>query len=163
MENDLALLSSLVSHMRQAVRQRRICDETDSIRVATGIDEALLNAYYHGNLEVDSILKIEDCDAFHQLADRRIQERPYRDRRITVTARFSPTDAIFIIHDDGPGFNPEELPDPTDPDYLQRPSGRGLLLMRAFLDEVKFNDVGNEVTLVKRKNQQTAGDDEVDE
>ena len=42
-----------------------------------------------------------------------------------------------------------QLPDPTDPEYLDRPHGRGLLLMRTFADVVRFNDVGNEVTLVK--------------
>ena len=43
------------------------------------------------------------------------------------------------------------LPDPTDLEYLDRPSGRGLLLMRAFMDEVRYNPIGNRVALVKRR------------
>lgn len=149
LENDLALLSALVSQLRQEVEERGICDHNAAIRVATGLDEALLNAYYHGNLEVDSVLKQDSFDAFYVLAAKRKCEHPFCDRRINVTARFSPNDATFVIRDDGHGFHPDDLPDPSDPQYLERPSGRGLLLMRSFVDEVIYNDVGNEVTLVK--------------
>ena len=46
---------------------------------------------------------------------------------------------------------PAALPDPTDPTNLENASGRGLLLMRTFMDEVKYNDSGNAVTLTKRR------------
>jgi CheY-like chemotaxis protein len=161
LENDLELLSSLVSHLRQVIQQQHVCNESDAIRVATGLDEALLNAYYHGNLEVDSELKAENHNRFHELAEKHRQERPYCDRQIRVTARFSPADATFVIRDEGLGFNPDDLPDPTDPVFLERPFGRGLLLMRSFMDEVSFNDVGNEVTLVKRKSPLSSVDEEV--
>jgi anti-sigma regulatory factor (Ser/Thr protein kinase) len=55
------------------------------------------------------------------------------------------------MRDEGPGFDPKELPDPTDPENLLKLSGRGILLMRTFMDDVKFNDRGNEVTMVKRR------------
>ncbi len=160
LENELALLSALVSHLRQIIQQRRVCNEGDTIRVATGLNEALLNAYYHGNLEVDSALKAEDHNSFRDLAEKRRQERPYCDRRIQVTARFTPVEATFTVLDEGPGFNPADLPDPTDPEFLERPSGRGLLLMRSFMDEVTYNDVGNEVTMVERRSASVAADDD---
>lgn len=151
LENDLKLISTLVAHLSQTTQQRHICDDQDAIRVATALDEALLNAYYHGNLEVDSILKAEDDKQFHELAAQRLIVSDYANRRITVTARFSLNDATFVIRDDGAGFHPDSLPDPTDPEYLTRPSGRGLLLMRTFMDEVRFNELGNEVTLIKHR------------
>jgi CheY-like chemotaxis protein/anti-sigma regulatory factor (Ser/Thr protein kinase) len=156
LENDLSMLSALVSHLRHHVQHRRICNDADSIRVATSLDEALLNAYYHGNLEVDSALKNESHEKFHELAKSRLREQPYSERRITVIARYSPVEAVFVIRDEGPGFNSSVLPDPTDPEFLEKPSGRGLLLMRSFMDEVTFNDSGNEVTLVKRKEEHVA-------
>ena len=55
----------------------------------------------------------------------------------------------FTVRDEGPGFDPSKLPDPTDPANLEKISGRGLLLMRTFMDEVRFNATGNEVTMVK--------------
>ncbi len=58
---------------------------------------------------------------------------------------------MVIIRDEGKGFDPNSLPDPTDPVNLDKVSGRGLLLMRTFVDGVRFNECGNEVTLIKRR------------
>jgi len=64
-----------------------------------------------------------------------------------VHARLSRSEAVYVIRDEGPGFDP----DPTDPAHLEMPSGRGLLLIRAFMDEVIHNPTGNQVTLIKRR------------
>ena len=61
------------------------------------------------------------------------------------------TQATFVIRDDGPGFDLNSLPDPTDPENLLKPSGRGLLLIRTFMDEVSHNSTGNQITLVRRR------------
>ena len=55
------------------------------------------------------------------------------------------------MRDEGSGFDPGALPDPLDPENLEKASGRGVLLMRAFMDDVRYNDAGNEVTLVLRR------------
>jgi hypothetical protein len=55
-----------------------------------------------------------------------------------------------INGDEGPGFDPSLLPDPTDPENLARPHGRGLMLMRTFMDDLTFNSTGNEVRMLKR-------------
>jgi len=161
LENDLTLLSTLVGQLRQDLEQRSFGTRNEAIRMATALDEAFHNAFYHGNLEVDSVLKEGNHDTFHELAIKLLSEPPYCDRRITVTARYPPADATFIIRDEGPGFNPDDLPDPTDPEYLERPSGRGLLLMRTFVDQIVFNNVDNEVTLIKHKHQEISQNKEV--
>jgi anti-sigma regulatory factor (Ser/Thr protein kinase) len=81
---------------------------------------------------------------------------PYSQRRIHVKARYSPDSAVFCIRDEGPGFNRQELPDPTDPSNIERPCGRGLLLMQTFMDEVEYNSSGNEVTMTKRRRDPSA-------
>ena len=53
----------------------------------------------------------------------------------------------IVVADQGPGFDVSTPPDPTDPIVLERPSGRGILLMRAFMTEVRYNAIGNRVTL----------------
>lgn len=149
--NNLQLITSQVRYLRQAVKALGFFDETDCLRIGTALDEAILNAYYHGNLEVCSTLRENDHNEFHQLARKRSQEAPYASRRIQVVAQFDDNEVCFVVRDQGPGFNPSTLPDPTSPQFLDRPSGRGLLLMRAFMDDVRFNEVGNEVTLIKRR------------
>ena len=56
-----------------------------------------------------------------------------------------------MVRDEGPGFDVAPIADCDDPTALARRGGRGLVLMRTFLDEVSYNDLGNEVTMVKRK------------
>ena len=53
------------------------------------------------------------------------------------------------IEDEGEGFNPEEVPDPTLEENLDKPSGRGILLMRAFMDTIEYNDKGNRLRIEK--------------
>ena len=150
LENDLSLISLLISHLRETLRAKRLFDESDCLRISSALDEALLNSYYHGNLEVSSELREKDHNSYHELAAARVQQEPFKNRKIRVTVKYSDYEIKFIIRDEGPGFDPSSLPDPTDPKYLERPSGRGILLMKSFMDEMIFNDTGNEVTLVKR-------------
>ena len=120
------------------------------VRLSLVLEEAMLNGVYHGNLEIDSILRHEGPGAFERLVIKRRQQSPYRERRLHLYARLSPTEAVFVVRDEGPGFDYRALPDPTDAASLQNPSGRGLLLIRTFMDEVIHNDCGNQITMIKR-------------
>jgi CheY-like chemotaxis protein/anti-sigma regulatory factor (Ser/Thr protein kinase) len=148
-ENDLSQLSAFTQELRQTINERGLFNESECLRFATAIDEALMNAYFHGNLEIDSKLREQDGNAFHDLANQRRLEEPYRDRHIGVHARINHDQVAVTIHDEGPGFDQSQLPDPTAPEYLDRPYGRGILLMRTFADSVRYNETGNAVTLVK--------------
>lgn len=149
LENDLSLVFSLVGFLREEVSRMGVCDENELLRLSIALEEALLNAYYHGNLEVSSELREVDHKAYFELSKQRCQEHPYRDRRIHIDSKVSRAQAVYVIRDEGPGFDVSKIPDPTDPANLERPCGRGLLLMRTFLTAVTFNDTGNQVTLVK--------------
>lgn len=151
LENDPALVPPLVAQFREDLIEMGLCDLTGATRAGIALEEALLNAVYHGNLEVSSDLRQNGDEAFHQLARERRSLEPYAARRVRVTARLTTTGATFVIADEGPGFDVSKIPDPTDPEFLERPSGRGVLLMRTFMDEVRYNTTGNRVTLVKRR------------
>lgn len=150
LENDLSLIPSLVHYLQQILMRMKLCSETETLRVGVALEEALLNAYYHGNLEISSDLRVDDHKAFYQLAQQRVREEPYRGRKIRVESRSHREQSVYIIRDEGPGFDPACVPDATDPANIERPCGRGLLLMHTFMDEVRFNETGNEVTLIKR-------------
>ncbi len=151
LESDPALVPPMVAHLQDQFMRMKLCDPTSRIRIGIALEEALLNGIYHGNLEIDSRLRQNDEKAFHQTArDRRLQS-PYSERRLRVREKLSRAQAEWVIADEGPGFDPSKLADPTDPANLGRVGGRGLLLIRTFLDEVRFNEKGNEVTLIKRR------------
>jgi serine/threonine-protein kinase RsbW len=126
------VISSDLYEARQ-VEQRILQDierlgysEADVFAIKLALEEALNNAVRHGNR---------------------------LDATKTVEVRFDvdEAEARICIRDQGPGFHPDDVPDPTIDENLEKPSGRGIMLMRAYMDVVEFNESGNEVRMVKRK------------
>lgn len=95
-----------------------------AIRLA--LDEALVNAVKHGN-------KLDP------------------DKTVTVEYSVTPDAVTITVEDQGEGFKPADLADPTDEQHLARPNGRGVMLINAYMTEVSYNDKGNRVTLVKTR------------
>jgi anti-sigma regulatory factor (Ser/Thr protein kinase) len=151
LENDVALIPPLVARLRESADRLGLFDAGMADRVALALTEALINAIHHGNLELDSRLRQDDEATYDRMVEFRRRRPPYRDRRLHVRARLSRREAVYVIRDEGPGFDPSTLPDPTDPAQLENPTGRGLLLIRAFMDRVAFNWDGNQITLTKRR------------
>jgi serine/threonine-protein kinase RsbW len=98
----------------------------DIFGVHLAMEEALVNAITHGN-------------------------RGDPRRRLRIRCRVSPKRIRIEIADEGEGFDPRLVPDPTDPDRLEAPGGRGLMLMRAFMNRVEYNERGNLVVLEKNR------------
>jgi serine/threonine-protein kinase RsbW len=99
-------------------------NDHDVFSIKLALEEALVNAIKHGN-QMDRAKKVRI--AYQLLADR-------FDLQIT---------------DEGPGFDPSDVPDPTAFENLERPCGRGLMLIRHYMTEVAFNERGNSVAMSK--------------
>lgn len=98
--------------------------DRDVFGVRLALEEALVNAIKHGN-------------------------RMDPDKMVRVQCRISVDRVVIEITDEGQGFSLDDVPDPTDDENLERPCGRGIMLMRHFLNSVTYNDVGNKVVLEK--------------
>ncbi|HKQ49982.1 MAG TPA: ATP-binding protein [Phycisphaerae bacterium] len=98
--------------------------ENASFAIKLALEEAMTNAFRHGN----------KCDPTKHI----IVRYCVTNERIEIE-----------VCDEGEGFCPGEVPDPTQPGFIERPHGRGIMLMRAYLDEVEFGSSGNSVRLVK--------------
>lgn len=123
---------SRVSHQRPAVdRVVEACrhlgglDEDATFRLRVAVGEAVANAILYGNREDPA-------------------------RFVTIEADASVDRTVVRVTDEGSGFDPGAVPDPTGPGSLGRSRGRGLFLLRTLMDEVRHNEAGNEVTLVLR-------------
>ncbi len=154
--NDPEMIPPLVDLLQNFVQRVQLCDANDRVRLGVALEEALLNALYHGNLEItaeeleqakSSLLQQQSLP----LADQRRSQAPYRDRQITVRARICADEARFVIEDQGPGFDVAALREPIAPGSFDQSSGRGILLMQSFMDSVTFSESGNAVTMVKRR------------
>lgn len=159
--NDQSIVPSVIARLEIPMIDMKIFDEGERMQVAMALDEALLNAMVHGNLEVSSELRHDDDGKpFQDLIAKRSNESPYQDRRVTVQLEATQDQVKFTISDEGPGFDCGEVADPTDADNLEMMGGRGLFMINAFMDEVLHNDCGNEIVMIKRKNPEEGGGEE---
>jgi anti-sigma regulatory factor (Ser/Thr protein kinase) len=122
----------------------------EQMRIRLALEEALVNALYHGNLEIDSDTADSQQMCRHDRAIWRRSQRPFCDRHIRVLATIACDAAVFVVRDEGRGFDPSLLSDPTNDANLERTTGRGVFLMRSLMDRVIYNEIGNEVTMIRR-------------
>ncbi len=123
--NDLRAIPEAVDHV---VRCCSTCEELARrlrLNFRVSLTEALSNAMLYGNGSDPS-------------------------KRVKVEVLVTDTQITARVIDQGDGFDPQVVPDPTTPENLTRPGGRGIFLMRELMDEVQFNEAGNAVTLVLR-------------
>lgn len=149
LDNDHSLASSLIMHFEDELKRLKISDDTGVLRITMAIKEALMNAIDHGNLELNSDLRDEDGDKYHQMGIERSQQDPWQQRRVYITSTIREECVTYRIRDEGPGFDPSKIPDPTDPENLIKAHGRGLMLIHSFMDEVSHSQSGNEITMIK--------------
>lgn len=150
LENDLKLISPLAGFMQESLEGLGF--GTDSVRTQVGMAlmEGVSNAIIHGNLEVGSELRVDGTKKYYAAIEQRRHQQPYANRRVRCVARESAEQVEYTIVDEGPGFDHSSLPDPTSPENLIRAQGRGLMLIRMFMDEVRHNERGNEIFMCKR-------------
>lgn len=123
--HDLSEWRSIEHLLANAMKSASYPDAA-AFAVKLAMEEAIVNGIKHGNQgDVSKSVKV----AWH------------------VTRE----SVSLSVEDEGPGFQPEGVPDPRDPDLLEVPGGRGLLLMRAYMHEITHNERGNRVTMTYRK------------
>jgi serine/threonine-protein kinase RsbW len=110
--------------INEMLRQGYDADAAFGLKLA--LEEAMTNAVKHGN-----------CN----------------DPNKTIVVRYfvGPQRVVVMVRDEGCGFCPDVLPDPTTDDNLERPNGRGIMLMQSYMTRVCFNEAGNEVWMLKQR------------
>jgi len=120
----LSLKTPLVFRLVKELQKRSCLPRTEAHSAELAFEEAIANAMIHGNLM-----------------------KPARKVHVTLCGDTSRWGAI--IEDEGDGFKPEDIPDPKDPENILREAGRGILLMDAYVDELKYNRKGNRLRMVR--------------
>ena len=104
-------------------------DEQDVFSIHLALEEALMNAIKHGNQRDVS-------------------------KKVQVTGIVSKSQFEITVRDEGKGFVRAEVPDPTDDGNVEKTSGRGLMLMEFYMSEVKYNDTGNQIRMLKIRSEE---------
>jgi len=104
--------------------------QRDVFGVQLAIEEALVNAIKHGN-------------------------RSDSSKQVHIACQLFPDRLAIVITDEGSGFDPSSVPDPTAPENLESPCGRGIMLMRSFMSRVEFAPPGNSVLMEKTRSEPT--------
>ncbi len=147
LENELSLVGPTIEHLQENLPS---WSDRDRLQIGMALDEAIVNAMHHGNLEVESSLREgENENKYYETIRHRKNSPPFCHRRVRIEAEFSDQHICVQISDDGQGFDPKSVPDPTAEENLHRASGRGLFLIRSFMDQVAYNQAGNQITLTK--------------
>ena len=120
----ISLMHIVLEYLMKRVEKLGVCKPEQS-NLFVALDEAFVNAVKHGN-------KFD------------------LGKLIRVAAEVSRAEARFTIEDQGEGFDVNEIPDPLDPENLFKTSGRGVLFIYNIMDEVKYNERGNRLTMVKK-------------
>lgn len=101
--------------------------ESAKFAIRLALEEGLVNAFLHGHRGLPA------------------------EETAIVNYRIGPAEVMLAITDRGPGFKPEAVPDPTDQENVELPSGRGLMLIRAFMTEVRHEANGNRLVMVYKR------------
>ncbi len=150
LENDPSLIAPLASYFHDALAQIGCCDAAARSQAGVAVVEALSNAMIHGNLELSSELRRQSREVYDREIERRRTVPPFVGRRVRCTSRVAPGEISYVVEDDGIGFDISALPDPRDSENLLKLNGRGVLLIRTFMDDVAYEDDGRRLVMRKR-------------
>ncbi len=124
----ISLMHSILDYLMKRVEKSGVVNAENS-NLFVALDEAFVNAVKHGN-KFDST------------------------KFVRISAEVSTKEARFTIEDEGEGFNVAEIPDPTDTENLFKASGRGVLIIHNVMDEVRYNERGNRLEMIKKSENQ---------
>ncbi|WP_182866908.1 response regulator [Rhodopirellula sp. JC639] len=153
LDNDPDKVPALLDYVQQIIGGLELSDETEHIRVGVALEEALLHSIWHGNLELTSD-ELDRCraagwDRFKELISKRRSQAAYCDRQIVLKVHVTNSTARFVICDGGSGNQPPSARGFSRKDCFGTGDGFGFALMSMLMDNVRYNDAGNELTLIK--------------
>jgi serine/threonine-protein kinase RsbW len=124
--NDAASIDAAQNRIVEAI-ERFDYPKASVFAMRLSLHEAMSNAFRHGHASLPA------------------------STPITVSCSIGPDKVVMAVEDQGPGFNPDAVPDPTLEENLERGSGRGLLLIKAYMASASYNAKGNRLEMVYRR------------
>ncbi len=149
--NDPRLFQGVIAFVNELAKDCWADYVSGAVDIKICLFEALLNAFEHGNLEINNqekgrLLETSPIEYEAYLTDR-MKLEPYVSRKIYVSVDVNSERAVISVADEGQGFDVLSLPDPTDHKNIMKNSGRGLLLIKSIMSDMSFNESGNKIIM----------------
>ena len=145
--NDTSFIPEIVNHLQEQIKNTEFQSRFSDLEIS--LYELIANAIEHGNLAITNEEKEQalGMNLFSELLQKRREHPDYADRFVTVTLLYSTGKLVITIKDQGNGFDHNNLFNSERPDMLSN-CGRGIMLTKVYCDELKYNEVGNQVTMI---------------
>lgn len=146
-------IGSLVRHLTDRLVPMGFASPANVDVISMAFHEALVNALEHGNLELDSSVKSDmfsEKDPYTALRLERLSDEHFASRMVDVFMESTPDHFVVTFTDQGPGFDTSRVAYAAE-DSLHKLTGRGLAMIQMVMDEVTFNERGNQIRLVLKK------------
>ena len=151
---DLTLVPPLVDLVQKIADGMGVCKHLSRIRFGIAVEHALKNAILHGIYQIHEIPHQNPSEEeIATFVTRRSTQAPYRDRKVYIDVKVTADEAFVKVRDDGNGFDTSLIPEPRSAKAMEPNVGRGLVLMQTFVDQMTFNEAGNEVALLKKRDE----------
>ncbi|MGN6368232.1 MAG: ATP-binding protein [Phycisphaerae bacterium] len=142
------LIEKTVMALKERAERCGLCNEDRVTGLVISLTEAITNAMVHGNLEISSDVRERTDGEYGRLLAARCADPRFADREVQVDVHWDGHRCQWTISDHGHGFNVDEVLKKLETDEVSElASGRGILLMRAFMDEVKWSNGGREIRM----------------
>lgn len=146
--NDPTLIEPLIDMVKQVAVSQGFASQNNRVQMAMALEHAVQNAMLRGNLELThDDMPVLDVPRVRK----RAAEEAFAGRKVYFRSLVTHEQAEFTVRDDGSGYDYESIPEVSDPDSFKDGAGRGMVLVKSFMDEVRFNESGNEITMIKRR------------
>ena len=157
LENDQSLFPPLVDLCEKMLNGISPLDRIQRLRIGIAVEQALKNALFRGNLEIGELTQVPFGDEgpsndLYSLIKSRLKDPEYKNRKIKVNININRDRFICEIADDGNGFHHQ-----SKGELVSTTTGRGLVLIKAFMTDVKFNESGNKITMINTWNGDSSG------
>lgn len=147
--NDIKLIPYIINHLIDSIDAIFKDDETMGIRL--GLDEIIINAIEHGNLNITYIEKTNAIknNTFEKLQNSRMNDPQYINKKVKISFELQKDFCEWIIKDEGKGFNPSLIPNPILTESSDSLHGRGIFITQFQFDEMEYSEGGTKVRLRK--------------
>lgn len=129
-----------------------VIDEANVNLFAAALYEVAINAIEHGNLGISYETKKEwiEKNIYHEKLAELLKTETAKNTFVEISLEIE-TDCITLtVKDEGDGFKPQKAIEKIKQEDIRRNSGRGMMMMKSYFDEIKYNETGNSITLIKK-------------